>query len=490
MTAHQDLPDQQAEDASRSWRPGRAWRRLPGVRVLDRLGARRTLSIIALLATVQGVVVALFLWRPDLLSPSDIGTDPSNYYAAALRLLDGHAVYALAPGDRPVPVDNPPYWSVPLLSPPTMAVMWLPLGLLPAAVAMLAWWAAGLVGTVVVGIAAAVRRSPAHVLGAAALTPALAVTAVSGNVNALLIPGLAAAFWLLERPRTRRADMALALLAGLMTAAKLGPVLLIWWLLVRGRTRAAALAVAVAVAVGVAAISADPGSLAGYLEISRVTAVGGATTLSVTSLLRVLGAPDGIAVMAPLLAVAVSGAAALLLRNRPGTGAVVVALGLVLATPVVRFESFAVVVAAFAVQGPSWLAGFSWPAIPRAAVAAGSVVTAFALLLVAGSAPQSGVTVSNAGGRDILVRIGAAQQPATFGFRVPAGSRARAFGPLTGEITGPIHVFDVDCVMLASFDAPSGGHLSITSDGSVVLDPALEAESTSLAPYDSACASP
>ncbi len=55
--------------------------------------------------------------------------DAPTYLAAGERLNAGHNLYALVAGDRPVLLD-PPYWIVPLLSPPPIAVLWRPLALL------------------------------------------------------------------------------------------------------------------------------------------------------------------------------------------------------------------------------------------------------------------------------------------------------------------------------------------------------------------------
>src|SRR5256885_12201688 len=52
--------------------------------------------------------------------------DAMTYYAAAQRLNDGHQLYALTTGDIAIEL-RPPFWTVPLLSPPFIAVLWRPL---------------------------------------------------------------------------------------------------------------------------------------------------------------------------------------------------------------------------------------------------------------------------------------------------------------------------------------------------------------------------
>src|SRR5439155_18905551 len=69
--------------------------------------------------------------------------DATVYLAAGERLDAGHALYALAPGDRD-PGLKPPYWTVPLLSPPLIGVVFRPLALLPWAVGAYIFWAATL----------------------------------------------------------------------------------------------------------------------------------------------------------------------------------------------------------------------------------------------------------------------------------------------------------------------------------------------------------
>ena len=80
--------------------------------------------------------------NPSLLNPTTVGSDTYNYYAAGMRLDIGHSIYTLSPGDLPVPI-LPPYYTVPLLSPPLAAVIWRPLALLPAAPVMYIWWIGG-----------------------------------------------------------------------------------------------------------------------------------------------------------------------------------------------------------------------------------------------------------------------------------------------------------------------------------------------------------
>ena len=55
-------------------------------------------------------------------APGYLGGDARTYLAAGERLNAGHPLYALSPGDRPVAI-SPPWWTVPLVSPPFIAVL-------------------------------------------------------------------------------------------------------------------------------------------------------------------------------------------------------------------------------------------------------------------------------------------------------------------------------------------------------------------------------
>jgi hypothetical protein len=111
-----------------------------------RLG-RIAVPLAALAIAAVGVVVAFGTFGWD---PTWPGGDPWNYLAAGERRQAGHPLYALSPGDRPVPL-VPPYWSVPLLAPPSIAVLWslvAPLG----DAAMVAWGVTTIAAAVLVSV--------------------------------------------------------------------------------------------------------------------------------------------------------------------------------------------------------------------------------------------------------------------------------------------------------------------------------------------------
>ena len=94
-----------------------------GLRVIERIGPANLARLLTAIFWI-GVLAWVPTIRPDLLYPADLGSDSSNYAAAGERLALGPALYALEAGDRPVPADNPPEWSGPILSPPPVALPW------------------------------------------------------------------------------------------------------------------------------------------------------------------------------------------------------------------------------------------------------------------------------------------------------------------------------------------------------------------------------
>lgn len=197
---------------------------LPGIRVVARLGPTRVLRVLAVVYVI-GFTIAVLLREP--VDPLATGRDPMTYLAAGERLNAGRPLYALSPGDRQVPL-SPPYWSVPLLAPPPIAVLWRPLALFGEAAA-LAWWLGGVAAIVAFVVWLLARGTAPVLLAAVILTPALALTALSGNASAYLIPLLAVAWLRRDRPWV---------VAGIVVAAtaiKLTPALLLIWVVAARR---------------------------------------------------------------------------------------------------------------------------------------------------------------------------------------------------------------------------------------------------------------
>jgi hypothetical protein len=163
------------------------------------------LRAIAATAVVACFALALLVFPVD---PAAYGGDGWNYLAAGERLNAGHPLYELSPGDRDVPL-RPPYWTVPLLSPPLIAVIWRPLAALGDA-SMYLWWAGGFVACGALSAFVIRRATTIQMVAFVALSPLLALTAISGNASAYLVPLVA-----LRLPST----------VALAAAVKLSPIL-------------------------------------------------------------------------------------------------------------------------------------------------------------------------------------------------------------------------------------------------------------------------
>src|SRR5262245_51939817 len=174
--------------------------------------------------------------RPDLLTPGDLGSDSSNYIAAAERLAGGQDLYALSSGDRPAPADNPPSWSVPILSPPTTAVAWEWALLLPHAVAPYVSWLATLICVVLVGFLIAVRAPLVLALASIVLLASqLAIMAWSGNVNGIVLAAAVGMWVWSDAGRAATTRAAIGALLGVLVAVKLSPFFLVAWLIAQRR---------------------------------------------------------------------------------------------------------------------------------------------------------------------------------------------------------------------------------------------------------------
>lgn len=273
-----------------------ALRGLPGIRVVARLKPAlwRVLAIAYLLVLV-GVVYEMV---PD--GPFRPGGDVWVYAAAGERLNAGHGLYALGAGDREVPL-NPPYWTVPLLSPPPIAVLWRPLASVgPSAWAL--WWLAGVVCSLAVAVAILVRGRPPAIVGLFLLGAALTQTVLSGNAAAFVMP-LTFAAWAF-----RRHPALIGLAVAAATAVKLTPVLLCLWLLWSRRWRALAVTIAAGAAIlavtlvgaGVEPFQAwwrslpgqspSPGSLASMLGYPAVAAAALVVVVAVATMAGLSGA--------------------------------------------------------------------------------------------------------------------------------------------------------------------------------------------------------
>lgn len=279
----------------------------------------RVIPVVLLTIIAMSIVVSLRTFGFDY-DRSD--GDPWNYLAAGERLNAGHQLYALSPGDRPVNI-VPPYWTVPLLAPPPIAVLWRPL----AALGESSLWLWGLVGLAgIVGSAVFLGRRGALLVVAVLALP-LALTALSGNASSLVLPALILAWQFRDRP------WVVGTLVAVAAAIKLTPLVLVLWMIATGRWRAvAATMVAGASIIVVSVPLAGPGVYADWWQSAMTAAP------SPDSLATLLGVPTTL--VAGLLAVPVLLAWR---RDRWSFGAAIVAAAL--ATPAVYFSAYALLAA-------------------------------------------------------------------------------------------------------------------------------------------------
>jgi hypothetical protein len=319
---------------------------LPGIRILRRLGLPfyRWLTALYMLLHVARVAIGD---APELLDPLNHGIDTWTYYAAGQRLNDGHPLYALSPGDLEVPL-APPYVTVPLLSPPAMGVAWRPLSALhdPELVnrAWLLLCAVVFLGTVLWMIR---RASALQLLALAVLAPAIALTAVSGNVNALLAPLLVLGWGWAAAGRDGRAGATVAVAALL----KVSPAFILAWFLVRrSRHGIMGFGVAMAALLGVSLLGAGLQNHLDYLDVIRYTSAEGVSGWSLPAYLDGIGIHVSHAQV--LVAAAVAGIIAVVaLRHRPGLAWAAAVVASVLISPVVHLVALALLLPGVASLG-------------------------------------------------------------------------------------------------------------------------------------------
>jgi hypothetical protein len=297
-----------------------------------------------------GVAITLALLADSFSTNGIRGWDAITYLAAGERLNAGHQLYALVPGDRWVWI-NPPFWTVPLLSPPPIAVLWRPLAALPNDWGLGLWWltcAAAIIG-VVIGL---FRRLPL-LTGAmlVALAPSLAWELGVANVNGLLLAGTVGV-WLLARNRHNAWAGALI---GLMFAIKLWPIVLLSFFIARGRGRAiGGFLISTAVVGTVSLLGAGLEAHIWYLGVAYGTPP---SAFSLPGVLSALGLDlPWISYAALIFGLAEVWA----LRSRPELAYAVAVGTMILGSPVVNGNTYALLIAC--------LAPFAWPLRQRAPI--------------------------------------------------------------------------------------------------------------------------
>jgi len=301
--------------------------------MLQRAGAVRTTAWLVLVAVSIAIWLAAF--RAFGFTPWVEGSDAWNYLAAGERLNAGHPLYALSPGDRPIQL-LPPYWTVPLLAPPPIAVAWRPLALLGDP-AMTLWATAGLIVTL--GTAGWLLARGGLIAAAivAGLSFALAEQSLAGNANGFLFLALVLAWGCRSRPLVCGGVVAAA------AVVKLTPVILLIWLVASGRWRAVAAMVGWLAVIGV--VSLAGAGLQNHLD--WLASVPGAVPVP-TSVAGLTGLPSTAVVVVLSLAAA---AIALLRDERLTFSAAVVAA--TLASPALYLGTLGIAAAAAAAWIPA-----------------------------------------------------------------------------------------------------------------------------------------
>jgi hypothetical protein len=282
--------------------------------------------VLGYVTAAVGLFLAWYLFVTVIVPYALVGNDGVTYLAAAERLNAGHQLYSLELGDRLVYGLGSPCCPYPLMSPPPIAVLWRPLALLGPETALLLWdWVNAVAIIVIVGLLL-VRRPLTTGILIVVLSLPLAVETLLGNVNGLLLAGLAAT-WLLGR--SGRFATAGAVI-GLMAAVKIWPALLLVWFISQGHLRASKGFVASVLVVGV--LSLAGAGIPAHLEY--LTTIAPATS-GLASLAELVRAATGVWI--PWLAYAVLLFGVLevwALRSRPRLAWAAAVLAMVFGAPV------------------------------------------------------------------------------------------------------------------------------------------------------------
>ena len=267
--------------------------------------------------------------------------DATVYLAGGERLNAGHQVYALMPGDRPEGF-KPPYWTVPLLSPPLVAVIFRPLALFPNDIGAYIWWAGCLAAFAWI-FATFVRRQPILTsLAVMVLVVPLTYEIGVGNMNAFLMLGAILTWKWTTEGRDERAGAVTAL--GFVL--KVSPVVIAWWLFTQRRWRAVrAGIVAGAVVLGISILGAGLDAHFKFIEVTRDTATVGQSELSLAGLAKAVGMAPAIANLLPTTMLVGGVLGILLLRNRPNWAFALAVATMTQGSPVENNNSFSMLLA-------------------------------------------------------------------------------------------------------------------------------------------------
>jgi hypothetical protein len=435
------------------------------------IGPLRLLRLFTAFVVIGAMVIYLVALRPDLARPADLTTDTSNYFAAGQRLAEGNDLYSLEAGDRPAPADNAPYWSVPLLAPPPIAVAWAGLGLGPPAFMMQLWWLVGVALTAGLALFLAATLPAGGLIALCLLAYPMAEMAWSGNVTAYVIPATAAIWWLTAGARGGRSDGIAGILVGLLALVRLTPLVLVWWFVLRGRPRAIVATVAtVAIGIVVSTVVAGPGVWVEFLGLAQGDAL--PTGLSLGGQLRAAFGDGPLVSLAPAIVGALGVVAATVLRGRPRLAFALLVATSIVATPALRWGSLGMLVAALAAWAPTapWDVARAAPRARLSAAAGVALVVTLAVVLAA-QVPRTAVAISNDSSRDVTVRFQMVVGTASFGYALPAGAEGRAWWAEPGSMPAIVRVFDVDCALLFEARTTVGSDAVLVTEAGTTIGP-------------------
>jgi len=260
-----------------------------------------------------------WMWFPQLRL-----SDATTYLGAGERLNAGHQLYALVAGDRPIAL-NPPYWAVPILSPPLIGVIWRPLAAVSWGLTL--WWIAT-ASTLLVSLAF-VARTPRGALLVILLSWAAGLELIQANLNTWILAGLLLVHARRDRPW-------FGTIVGVLAALKLTPVIVGLWMIRTRRWKMLAFAMLggiTAAALMLAGAGLD--NLIAYLPVARDS--------------HPAGLVAGFAPWAPYAVLGISIVGVFVLPVRWAWSAAIV--GMVLGSPVVNISTSTILAAAQPTNG-------------------------------------------------------------------------------------------------------------------------------------------
>lgn len=305
------------------------------------------------LATLALAAAVIAFWFYQYLHwYGTVPCDAMTYLKAGERLNAGHFLYSLSPGDRPIAI-VPPYWTVPILSPPLIAVIFRPFSALPNDFGIYVWWAITLTAVIGTLAALAIRRPIATAWAVIILCLPITFEMGVANVNSLLLLGAVAAWWLFVRGKYAWSGAVVAA----MVTVKLTPAPLALWLLFNKSSRRSGfigLAVAGLICAAVSIGGAGIGSHIDYLSVIRNTQEVGTNDLSLAGAGRAIGIAPEIARWLPDLALLVCVSLMVVFRNRPRWGYSLAVVAWLIGSPIIDFNTFMLLI--------PLVAPMAWPA--------------------------------------------------------------------------------------------------------------------------------